>query len=187
MLPQRFSRKLKIMKGDGVDDPAFARLVGGEGQLKQLLRLREGLFSGDAGKVTKKRGARAVAPGEVFVHSLDIRPGERVTWDFAVLRGWADSQLGESDVRFRVDAFWNPVEASTHHRQVFESLQAGSGRECLRSEERIGSSRGRVQGGHTASRSGVVWLRWSNAHSRLRSKVVRFDVRVFGAAEEKIA
>ena len=47
LVPERFSRKLVLLDGDGTGDPDFLELVG-ESQLKHLLATRVGLLSGEA-------------------------------------------------------------------------------------------------------------------------------------------
>ena len=46
LVPERFSRKLVLLDGDGTADPDFMDLVG-ESQLKHLLATRVGLLAGE--------------------------------------------------------------------------------------------------------------------------------------------
>lgn len=163
-LPERFRQKLKLVNGDGTDDPDFIRLVGGDAQLRQLLAVRESIFQ------TGPRGMRPelqmIPRRGVFVHSLDVLPGQQLLWEFEVLPGHGDGLLGASDAAFSADALWTDMAGA---KRLVESAPL----EALR---RVSVAHGKVRGSFEVARPGVIFLRWSNAHGPLRRKTVRFAV-----------
>mmetsp|Transcript_73631 Transcript_73631/g.198417 ORF Transcript_73631/g.198417 Transcript_73631/m.198417 type:complete len:177 (+) Transcript_73631:741-1271(+) len=131
------------------------------------------------------RGDIAIRRGEVFVHSLDVKPGDHVEWDFKVKAGMLDGALGESDVQFKADAFWTvdegcgcPQDVPDFHRQIKDRLRKPS-IDSVEQMQRVGVSKGMVKGSFDSTKAGVVWLRWSNDHSSLRGKSLSYQIRVF--------
>lgn len=186
MIPKRFAKKVRLVEGDGTDNPEFIKLVGGLGQLKQMLALREAMFT-DGVRIRPLSATRGIARGEAFVHSVDVQPGDRLSWEFHVKPGF--DSLGESDLRFSAWAFHtDDGAAADYHRHVAERLNGKKKddfKEWLVKEKRIRVSDGKIHGGYTAARPGVIWLRWSNLHSKCRGKVLRFKVTTEVVEEER--
>jgi len=180
MLPARFSRKINLVEGDGLDDDEFVKLVGGRGQLKHMLALREALFNdGIRPKPIQRDITLTIGRGQDLVRSIDVQAGQRIDWEFQVKPG-RDVQLGESDIQFSVSAYWtSEADPATYHRQVRKQLGAENSRTAIAEnlcQRRIRVSDGRVSGGKTAASPGVIWLRWSNTHSRFRGKTLRLKI-----------
>lgn len=173
-VPERLSRKLKLLDGDGRSDPEFLRAVGGEAQLKQLLGTRVGLVRG---LKDEPSGVQDIPPGHDFQKSREVCAGQRVTWSYEVLPSFGDGLLGASSLDFGVTAYW-----------FGEDMSSGSHPERRPVEEiiptqAIDSDRGRVSGSCRSAGNGVITLRWSNYNSMMRSKVIHYSVAVTAGNE----
>ena len=83
------------------------------------------------------------------------------------MAGDGDAWLGASDIEFSASLWLHPEFAQDEQPEeenvVVEAVV-------------VQASKGEVSGKYTASRDGVITLRWSNEHSRLRSKTVRYRI-----------
>ncbi|CAK0801125.1 unnamed protein product [Prorocentrum cordatum] len=83
-IPERFRRKVRLLRGDGTDDPAFVALAGGIDQLRQLLAVRHSLFESPphAGVAERSlfstRRVATVSAGQEFALSVDVAPGQHM-------------------------------------------------------------------------------------------------------------
>eukprot|EP00416_Gambierdiscus_australes_P014468 CAMPEP_0171126028 /NCGR_PEP_ID=MMETSP0766_2-20121228/112494_1 /TAXON_ID=439317 /ORGANISM="Gambierdiscus australes, Strain CAWD 149" /LENGTH=510 /DNA_ID=CAMNT_0011589033 /DNA_START=1 /DNA_END=1533 /DNA_ORIENTATION=+ len=124
-VPEKITKKMHLIDGDGLTDPNFVKAVGGETQLRQLVASRLGLVTGTA----EDTGRRDVAAGDMFQRNCDVKAGLRVEWNFAIQSGVADDWFGTSDLEFSVTALWFPeigALAEEAARAVSEGLVEGS-------------------------------------------------------------
>jgi len=168
-VPEKLSRKLQLMDGDGRSDPEFLRSVGSEAQLKQLLGTRVGLT---IGQKDEPSGEKDIPPGHEFQKSREVAAGQRISWSCEVLPSFADGLLGPSSVEFGVTAYW-----------LGEDLGSGDQLERSPVEEIIppqvmDARRGRISGSCRSTGNGVITLQWSNYNSLMRTKAVRYSVSV---------
>jgi len=171
LVPERLSRKLKLLDGDGSDDAEFLALVG-EAQLRFLRGSRVGLLEG---LEDEAEGQREIAAGEALEKRRDVAQGQRISWRFSVLAGY-DSFLGVSDLDFGATALWLPEPGEALGEELEEQLLP---------ERTVTAADGEICGSLLVPRAGVVTLRWSNGHSVLRAKNLRFAVHVAPAGEEE--
>lgn len=179
-VPERFRHKVRLVNGDGLDDADFVKMAGGEAQLRQLLSVKDSIFDEEEDPQAPSQLVQALIPRrQAFERSLDVSPGQVVEWEFEVLPGAVDTRLGESDVAFSVFAFWKaPDSEQSSSEQLAKLLLSCPVWERITHQESIGASRGRIRGCWRATRPGVLRISWSNLHSRLRSKIVKYSVRV---------
>ncbi|CAJ1374230.1 unnamed protein product [Effrenium voratum] len=165
LVPERFSRKVILLDGDGTYDDDFVEMVG-EAQLKHLLATRIGLLSGET---DADAGECSIGAGESLNKCRDLKCGETIAWSFTVESGDADGWLGVSDIVFSAKMMFHP----DFNREEVE--EEGQGTLALE-ETTVQASNGQVTGKYTAARDGVVTLCWSNEHSRMRTKGVQFQI-----------
>jgi len=108
LVPERISRKVHLLNGDGRGDRDFVKLVGGEAQLHQLLSSRIGIVSGI---VNTPSGTQEIRAGDEFQKIQEMRAGQRVNWKFSVDGGSGDGWFGASDLTFSITAFWMPQQS----------------------------------------------------------------------------
>mmetsp|Transcript_31492 Transcript_31492/g.92201 ORF Transcript_31492/g.92201 Transcript_31492/m.92201 type:complete len:177 (-) Transcript_31492:97-627(-) len=127
-------------------------------------------------------GRTSIAQRAVFVQSIDVLPGQLVEWEFQVFSGTADGVLGQSDVAFSLDAFWTSDEPQAHDfsSKLLQRLKDDRplAMESIEPAKSYNVSLGPVKGSVLVRRPGVMWFRWSNRHSRLRRKLIRYDVKL---------
>lgn len=170
LVPARFSRKLVLLDGDGASDLDFVELVG-EGQLKHLLATRVGLLCGE---VDGDLGACTISAGESLNKVRNLKQGETISWSISVESGDADSWFGVSDILSTANMIYDDLNSEGNpgkeHDSALEELW-------------VLASDGEVTREYTADRNGVIRLCWSNEHSRMRAKNLRFhiDVRKTGS------
>ena len=102
LVPERFSRKLVLLDGDGTADPDFLDLVG-ESQLKHLLATRVGLLSGEDRVTMGDRYAEHAGMGRKGFHTRSTHKGSEGVCDLCYFypslstnrcNAVSDSQLG---------------------------------------------------------------------------------------------
>mmetsp|Transcript_44991 Transcript_44991/g.101241 ORF Transcript_44991/g.101241 Transcript_44991/m.101241 type:complete len:774 (-) Transcript_44991:75-2396(-) len=188
LVPEKMTKKMHMLEGDGLWDPEFMELAGGQAQAQQLYSTKVGLV---AGSVDKSSGVQDIAAGGIFHKSRDVHAGQRVKWRFTVQQGSADSLLGVSYLEFSVSASWFPdFKLPTEGNNVQDDMRSQSDPkdstsptlEDLEPPEKVYSGR-QISGSYDSTRSGVVSLRWSNAHSRMRAKSIDFSVEVINVAD----
>ena len=162
LVPERFSRKLILLDGDGTLDLDFLDLVG-ESQLKHLLATRVGLLSGE---VDGDFGDTVVSAGDSLSKCRDMKRGQKISWSSTVEAGDADSWLGVSDIISSATIMFHPELNSEVFAQDEVSLE----------ELPILASDGEVTRDYTAERDCVITLCWSNEHSRMRAKGLRYHI-----------
>lgn len=197
-LPERFRQKLHLIRGNGFEDDDFVQLVGGPEQLREMLALRS-VFSNvnpqseDGLTDLHLAQKQYVMSGREFTYSMAILPGQHVRWAFRLLAGSADRLLGESDIQFAATVFWTATEAAgplqihPYSHKMLLNRMLNRSQEALVKPEMVTVSQGEVKGELTACRPGVLFLRWSNRHSYLRGKLLRFQFEVVNSTEESIA
>eukprot|EP00971_Amphidinium_carterae_P159010 3152764-Amphidinium_carterae.1 len=161
VIPEGIRRKFNVLDGGGFDDADFVHLVGGKAQLQQMLLSRKGLVSGNT-ELTSKSGEVSIGRKAFFEHSVDAKVGQQVSWSFKVSDSW--NILGEPDVLFSVMLLRLDVDVDATPEKVAIS------------EERYAASHGLVANSYTVQEDCIVTLRWSNAHSQVRSKTVSYSV-----------
>lgn len=132
---------------------------------------------------------QAIPPRGEFAHSVDVQAGQLLSWEVEVTSGFADMALGKSDIWLSVSTLWTAdgsaaEPADTYHRKICDRL-SNQGLQTLQEGTQVVASQGKMRGKHVTSRPGVVWLRLSNAHSRLRSKTVELKVGLGEATPEQ--
>ena len=163
LVPERFSRKLVLLDGDGLGDEDFVDLVG-EAQLKQLLASRVGLLDGEA---DEDAGECVVAAGDSLKKCRDLMRGDTISWSSTVLQGDGDSWFGVSDIITSANIMFHPDLNSQH-----------SDDEVTLEEMTVSASDGKVTRKYTAERDCVITLCWGNEHSRMRGKGLQFDIHI---------
>lgn len=192
VLPERFRKKMRLVQGNGLEDPDFVRLVGGEAQLRALLAFREEVQAGEAAEDAPTCEEVRIARRGCCEVSLDVREGQRVRWSFEVLPGAGDALLGVSDVLFGVRGLWTgeskeaPEAPEERYQRLFRLLREARP-EVVLAQSRVAASAGKVSGSCLADRPGVVTLAWGNGHSLARSKAVRYEVKVEGGSRQEEA
>ena len=107
-----------------------------------------------------------MAAGDCFQRCRDLRAGETIRWSFSVVAGDGDAWLGASDIEFSAILWLHPEFAQDEQPEADSVIEAKTAQ----------ASEGEVSGQYTAVRDSVITLRWSNEHSRLRSKAVRYRI-----------
>mmetsp|Transcript_30931 Transcript_30931/g.68227 ORF Transcript_30931/g.68227 Transcript_30931/m.68227 type:complete len:256 (-) Transcript_30931:103-870(-) len=171
VLPQNFVNKLHLMDGDGGADPDFVETVGGKAQWQQLLTSRVGLVHGHTEQPT---GRADIGPGQSFEKFVDVSAGHTVIWSFSIEAGYADSFLGKSDIAFTASLMQLPDGSE----EAADSGVAGSQCDAVQVEQVIEAGGAEVTGRYHAEQPGCLVLCWSNEHSTVRSKSVRYKVEV---------
>lgn len=183
-LPERFRNKIRLVKGDGLEDEDFVKLAGGREQLEAMLAFRnEVCTGGQAGG--EDEDLLRLARRSSLAQSVDVQPGQRVSWSVEVVGGRLDQPLGDSDVRFSVRGLWTaaqdvplrPPRGEEQHKRLVSSLEAMRP-EVLLPERRVRASQGVYTGSQQVQRPGIVTLTLSNRHSLLRGKALRFVLHV---------
>lgn len=122
-----------------------------------------------------------LARGQTYAYSFDVRPGQNVKWDFTVKKGLLDS-FGDSDVTFTAVAFWladdgEKLDAPDACREIVSRLKRWK-LDTLEKPQYVKASQGKVKQNFVASKPGVIWLRWTNDHSMMRGKSIKWSLQV---------
>ena len=110
-----------------------------------------------------------MAAGDCFQRCRELRGGETIAWSFSVVAGDGDGWFGASDIEFSAVLWLHPEFAQDgqpdepQEEDVVEALM-------------VQASEGEISGKYTALRDSVITLRWSNEHSRMRSKGLRYRI-----------
>eukprot|EP00931_Biecheleriopsis_adriatica_P032725 TRINITY_DN19059_c0_g1_i1.p1 TRINITY_DN19059_c0_g1~~TRINITY_DN19059_c0_g1_i1.p1 ORF type:complete len:432 (+),score=89.38 TRINITY_DN19059_c0_g1_i1:25-1320(+) len=172
LIPEGMKRKIQLLEGGGMEDPAFTSLLGGRATLQQMLLSRKGLVGGE---VEAPSGEVEVARRSVFEYCVDASEHQHISWRFYLVGGMSDALLGEPDIKFSVEALWF---VDGEEGDAAEARQSGLDKEELVPEEVISISMGTAQGSCKIPRRGIVSLRWSNLHSVVRAKTLNYAVEV---------
>eukprot|EP00747_Dinoflagellata_sp_TGD_P051232 gnl/TRDRNA2_/TRDRNA2_147223_c0_seq1.p1 gnl/TRDRNA2_/TRDRNA2_147223_c0~~gnl/TRDRNA2_/TRDRNA2_147223_c0_seq1.p1 ORF type:complete len:721 (+),score=105.47 gnl/TRDRNA2_/TRDRNA2_147223_c0_seq1:14-2176(+) len=166
-IPDRLSRKLHLMTGDGAHDVEFVQAIGGAAQLQYLLGTRVG---DHAAEEDESAGELIVKVGGTVEKLRGVRAGEVISWTFKVVHGSAAALLGMPDVEFSVGACWLPSGDTATPEPVTA--------EAILPPQRYSARVGTVEGSCKAERDGMVTLKWSNHYSYTRSKTIQYTIGV---------
>jgi hypothetical protein len=178
LLPDKFTRKMKIMNDDGTSDTSFIEEVGGKLQLKQLLASRVGLVQGSE----SPDGEPHIAAGQTFERFYDAAAGQHIQWSFELLAGSADYFLGTSDIDFSI-TFYELPDGFEQARPAVEEDQPGLD---IAPRTRVSTSEGKQSGCYELKTCGFIMIRWSNEHSTVRAKSVRYSVSVLDQSKGNV-
>ncbi len=107
-----------------------------------------------------------VSAGDSLSKCRDMKRGQKISWSSTVEAGDADSWLGVSDIISSATIMFHPELNSEVFAQDEVSLE----------EIPILASDGEVTRDYTAERDCVITLCWSNEHSRMRAKGLRYHI-----------
>lgn len=185
-LPEKFTRKFQIMSSDGTSYPDFYELIGGKEQLQELLASRIGLVA----LADIPEGEEDIAAGQSYEKFQDIMEGQQASWNFTVIAGYGDALFGTSDIEFRV-GFYSlaDVPDSAAKTVTDESTEKTDAEDAIEDGLEIVApcKCTRMTGNFTATKSGYLLLRWSNEHSTVRGKSIKYKVEVAATTTTEVA
>ena len=115
-----------------------------------------------------------VSAGDSLSKCRDLKRGERLSWTTQVEAGDADGWLGVSDIISSAMVIFHP-ELNSNQVEYEVSLE----------ELPILASDGEVTREYTAERDCVITLCWSNDHSRMRAKGLRYHIELAPSSDPK--
>lgn len=162
-MPEHFARRVVFLGSDWTTDRLLLRYVGVD-QVATFVASR--LHKGD-GAGEENSGTRAIEAGSSFERVFQAKPGQCYSWSFEVESGgFGDRVAGVPDIEFSVVMVVDG-EGEEFGEQVF-----------VRSQEKFGSDSGQITGSYDVEKAGMLIVRWSNTHSWLRGKTIKFEVAV---------
>lgn len=173
-IPEKLRKRIFFIEGSPAKDADFMQLVGGPAQYQQMLKFRADF----AGVSDKPSGDQEVPRRQIFERCVEVIVGQPISWSFQVLKGTGDLLMGISDIEFEVVAFWSMEEEATPEEgsPATPATPQGLEGEHLVEPVRVSATDGEQKGSIEPSRPGLVVIRWSNAHSMMRGKTIRFAV-----------
>lgn len=188
IIPEGVKKKISIVNGTGLDDPEFVRFMGGKSNLQVILQSRVGLV-GNAKPITPS-GEITIGRRGAWDYTVDGKKGQTISWVFEVVGAATDFFVGVPDVGFSVKTYYSlsDDEVNKLAEEASESKAAGSSEdasgppgmdeETVVPEKMVGAPQGKVGGTYEITKDGVISLQWSNMHSKVRSKTIKYKVKV---------
>lgn len=169
-VPERALNRLLLASDSGTSDHRILEFVGAE-QLMTLYAWRA-----ECAPIPKKvleddenlTGEAKIKGGRAFERVLGMSVGKTVSWKFEVRPGI--QILGSNvDLSFSVELIVDPLEGALVPELEMLEVIAPT---LIKTED------GEISGSFTSERAGMLRIVWSNAHSWIRPKGIKFAVEV---------